>query len=131
MRFIKDHFVNSIILGFAALMLGGALFGAVSTKTDRESTIGTYETSDGMFTAEVTDDEIVVWVVAEGERALYWKGSWTSGNRVSSQADPVALEAAVLGSQDSSKLFKVKGDTITFEGSMFGESFKPVLKKEN
>lgn len=130
MRFNK----NDILVALFATVVIGFLVGAILWKVDAkvalDNSVGSYETSDGMFSAIVTEDEIVVWIHGEGERSLYWKGSWTSGKRVSSQADTVALEASLFGSQQPSKLFKVKNDTIIFEGSIMDESFKPVLKKE-
>jgi len=90
---------------------------------------GTWK-ADG-FEATVTASDITINIVGDDDsKSLYWKGTFHEGNDVvKSHADREALDASMLGSQDSDKNFAVDDDQIAFEMSMMGTTKTIKLKK--
>lgn len=82
------------------------------------------------FEAVVAADSIEINIVSTDSESLYWKGTFASGtDKITSIADREALDASMLGSQDSEKVFAIDGDKITFKMSMMGTTKTIKLKK--
>lgn len=82
------------------------------------------------FEATITADTIEIHIVDADSKSLYWKGTFHEGSDVvNSHADREALDASMLGSQDSEKTFAVDDDQISFEMSMMGTTKTIHLKK--
>lgn len=95
---------------------------------DVQTLNGTWK-ADG-FEAVVTDNNIEVNIVEGDTSSLYWKGTFPAdSDKVVSQADTEALSQSMLGSQDSTKEFTVKGDQIDFKITIMGTSKVVHLKK--
>lgn len=98
------------------------------TKEAPVSLNGTWK--DDVFEAEISDDLIVINIVNNDTKSLYWKGTFPTGSDIiKSIADTEALSMSMLGSQDADKTFKVKDDTINFEMSIAGTTKTVHLKK--
>jgi hypothetical protein len=92
------------------------------------SLVGTWK-ADG-FEATVAENSIEINIVSDDSKSLYWKGTFESGtNKITSIADREALDASMMGSQDSDKVFMIEGDKITFEMSMLGTTKTIKLEK--
>lgn len=82
------------------------------------------------FAATIAADSIEINIVSTDSESLYWKGTFPSGtDKITSVADREALDASLLGSQDSDKVFNIDGDKITFKMSMMGTTKTIKLKK--
>lgn len=75
-------------------------------------------------------DGIEISIVGNDSTSLYWKGTFPLGtDKITSIADREALDASILGSQDSNKVFAIDGDKITFKMSMMGTTKTIKLEK--
>lgn len=101
---------------------------ASATKEAPVSLNGTWK-AEG-FEATIAADSIVINIVSTDSKSLYWKGTFSpSTDKVASVADRDALDASLLGSQDSDKVFVIDGDKITFEITMAGTTKTVKLEK--
>jgi hypothetical protein len=114
-----------------ALLLG--VLALSSCGTDQAptaaSTAGSYTSNDGKFEADVTKDQIEIFLVSEDSKSLYWSGTWSSGDTVTSQANVKKLESSLLGSQNKSKEFAVGSDAISFKFSILGTTRDVTLER--
>lgn len=94
------------------------------------SSVGAYVNKEETIKANVTEDMIEIFLVADGSSALYWDGTWDPKKEaVTSTADREALDSSLFGSQDDSKKFKVTKNGIGFEMSMMGVTKSVVLRR--
>ena len=102
-----------------------------TTSTTQETAMsynGTWK--DDIFEAEIADDSIVINIVSDDTKSLYWKGTFpVKQGDVTSAADTEALSASIMGSQDAEKVFDVDDETISFEMSMMGTTKTVHLKR--
>lgn len=86
---------------------------------------GTWSTSPDFMTATIADDVLQIDIRTKDSTSLYWKGSWPSSAvkndvKIISQGDTAAMEASLMGSQDSTKEFTFSNKEITFKFTMMG-----------
>lgn len=118
-----------LLVAVGALAACGSAGGNSSAPQQRDY-VGSWN-ADG-FEATITNDQIVIDMVGGDSRGLYWKGTFPQPSDVSSTtsvADKEALDASLLGSGDSTKVFTFHGDQIDFQASMLGVTRTVHLKK--
>lgn len=128
-------FISTIIAVLFVLTAAACSNAAASSKP--QSWTGTWQTSDKFLSAEIAGNNITINIVDQEneETSLYWKGSWDSsaqfqkGTTVLSKADTAALDASLMGSQDSSKQFTYDGKALTFKFSMLGTTKTMHIRK--
>jgi hypothetical protein len=112
--------MSYFLAGFAVL-IALALF--IPEASEARNYNGTYQSTDGMFTAKIKDHKISMDLVTPEMSGLYWKGTFKStGNRIVSKADRKVLSEAIFGSEDSTKLFVYRSGRLHFHFSMLGVS---------
>lgn len=105
------------------------LSGCSNTEEAPTTTVGTY--SDDKFRAVVEGDVIVIEILADDTKMLYWQGTWDDGEtKVVSAADRDALDASLMGSGADEKEFTVDGDSLEFEFQALGSKTNVSLDKE-
>ena len=124
-------FVALVIATIAAIIFAftGCGSSEKSTPNKAESAIGTYKNDN--FEATIASDKIEVYLTSDGSKSLYWAGTWSEGQSVTSQADKEALNSSITGSQSDEKKFNVGDGTVSFEFSAMGNTTDVTLKKEN
>lgn len=91
---------------------------------------GTYKSagssSQPTFIVTISNGKIAIDMVLDNETSgLYWKGSAPlTVKDFTSSADMRALDASLLGSGSKTKEFRVDGNSISFDVSMMGMSYK-------
>ena len=110
-----------------------ALFAAMLTAcgtAEARGYEGTWKSDDGTFVAQIKNKQIVINLHADGDTALYWKGTFGYGSPVIiSKADTEALDGALFGSQDKTKQFVYRNHRLRFRMSMMGVTRTISLKK--
>ena len=103
-----------------ATLLAVALF--APDGCEARSYSGAWKSSDGTFVASVKNNKITIDLHADDTTALYWKGTFKigKGRTVTSKGDRKALDAAIFGSMDKTKVFVVKPHEIRFHFSIAG-----------
>jgi len=110
--------MSYFLAGFAVL-IALALF--IPEASEARNYNGTYQSTDGMFTAKIKDHKISMDLVTPEMSGLYWKGTFkSSGNRIVSKADRTVLSEAIFGSEDSTKLFVYRAGRLHFPFSVNG-----------
>lgn len=120
--------ISLLAIGLSACT-GSDASGVSSQASKTASMNGTWK-ADG-FEAEVSDNLIEVNIVDQDTSSLYWKGTFPQqqGEKITSEADVDALSESMLGSQDLTKEFTVKGGEISFKITIMGTSKVVHLKK--
>lgn len=116
----RSLFVVSAL--FVTLILPLSACGSVSDEPMNLTGTWSTDQSDASFlmNADVTDDEITITWTSDDMSALYWKGTFaipedaTEGTPIASEADVEALSESMLGSTETSKIFKVEDGALTF-----------------
>src|SRR4051812_31031714 len=73
------------------------------------------------FFAVITPNHIEIQMGNDEDSSLYWVGTFPQGSdHITSIADRKKLENAILGSQDSEKVFTLGEDHIDFRMSILG-----------
>ena len=119
-----------LLVAVGALAACGTAGGNSAQVPQQRDYVGTW--TDEGFEAHITNDQIEIDMVSGDMHGLYWKGTFPQPSDVSSTtsvADKEALDASILGSQDSTKKFEFKGDQIDFQASMLGVTRTVHLKK--
>jgi len=115
------------VLGAIALTMSACSSGNTSGTADNLN--GTWRDQD--MVATITTNHIEIQMGNEGGSALYWVGTFPQGSdHIVSVADKKALEGAILGSVDDTKLFTYNGHRIMFQQSLMGVTRTLHLKKE-
>lgn len=76
-----------------------------------------------VFLATISETEIIINMrLDESSNGLYWKGTFTapSNGEVVSNADRAALGNSLYGSQDQTKRFIYRDDTLSYTFKMLG-----------
>lgn len=83
-----------------------------------------------IFEATVTDNLIVINIVADDTKSIYWQGTFPTGSdEVVSVGDREVMDAALLASQDSEKTFNLADGKISFDFTMMGTTKTVHMKK--
>ena len=141
-RAIFTTLILCLALALFATACNGSPEGAIAEDTSQPIDLtGTWKTSkDETFDmkATISDNFITVEMTTEDLSALYWKGTFpvpedaSEGDKLSirSVADTEALQASLLGSQDSVKKFTYSDHAIKFPFTIAGMKAHIVLTKE-
>lgn len=123
-------FIATIALGACSSSTPTETSAATSSSTSSKpvSSVGTWK-AEG-FEAKITEDEIIVYIVMDNTKSLYWTGTFAEGvGEITSDADVEALASSMMGSQDETKKFQVSPHEITFEFTIMGTMSTVYLKK--
>jgi hypothetical protein len=105
----RQHFT----ILFAIFSVGMILVFAGGCKSEPEGPVrGTYVDADHKFSATITADNIKVYITHDHEKALYWDGTWETGETVTSDANKEALDASLFGSQSDSNMFTIDDGNV-------------------
>ena len=89
---------------------------------------GTYVDSDEKFEAEISDDQIVIYILGDDSKHLYWDGTWSDGEVVNSEADTKKLKGSLLGSGSKTKEFDINDGEVSFDFSALGSTTNITLE---
>lgn len=120
-----------LIIAAIAVLVGGGTYALISNADAAEDSVsGEYHQTKGpkdmTFTAVVADNSIQIDLKIEGGEGdsdvhgTYWVGSFNANgsSAIISKADKGKLNASLLGSQDDTKAFELKGNKLRFEFAM-------------
>ena len=128
----------------AAAAVGIAVFsifglGACGAAGDNDpmTTTGTWVSTDDShaFVSEITGGTIEIYITTSGDKSLYWAGTFKDSVKdntsIISAANTDQLKTSMLGSQDPTKEFTVRGGNIYFDMSMMGTKKNVELQKNS
>lgn len=94
----------------------------VAEPVDMTGTWTSVGDTPSQFEADISTDEIVVEIVSDGAKMLYWKGTFdhSQSPTFTSVADKEALNGSLLGSTADDKEFAYSNGELSFEFTVMG-----------
>lgn len=85
-----------------------------------------------IFSATIDGNSIVVYIVDNESKSLYWKGTFPAiqENKVTSAGDRETMDGSLMGSGDAEKVFDVSDGQVSFDFTMMGTTKTVHLSKE-